>query len=441
MPVTTRSKFPDEDKEIGLDKKTDAMTEETVAELTLKDLLAAFNKGNAETQQRLINIETSITANQKTVVDYINKNDELVKGLQTKVNTLEATVTNLETTVTTLSDEVSELKKSEKANKKINIKLEKAEKQMDEDRRKSNLIIDGLQENKNEHPAQQVINLMKKIDVTLKPENILTASRLGPLTAQKSRRPRNVILKLSAPCWKQEIFKNIHKAKDSEEWKGIHIQDDLPPEIIEQRRELRCLAALAREKGHRASTRGGALIDEQRYTYKDMENLPEGISMENAKLVEVEDGWAFQGHHAFLSTMHECKITHKGHDFHCTEQVYFYDMADEAGDQRAMQNLRDCENGYSAKRIGFRIKKPEGWTNDKRNEVSAKIQRKKFDQNEPLKRRLVALKGKLYEATRDDFFGVGLTLTQKEHIGKTQQKGLNKLGQTLESLRDEYLGK
>ena len=202
------------------------------------------------------------------------------------------------------------------------------------------------------------------------------------------------------------------------------------------------MAALARDNGHRATTRGGALvIDDQRYTYRDIENLPDGISMENAKLVEVDDGWAFQGHHTFLSTMHKCKITHNGHDFHCAEQAYFHDMADEAGDQRAMQKQRDCENGYVAKRIGSKIKKTEGWDNDKRNAISAKIQEKKFDQNEPLKRRLMALKGKIYEATPDGFFGVGLTLAQKEKIGKAQQKGLNKLGEMLEALRDKYLGK
>ena len=75
-----------------------------------------------------------------------------------------------------------------------------------------------------------------------------------------------------------------------------------------------------------------------------MEDLPDGITMENAKLIELEDGWAFQGHHAFLSMMYKCKINHKEIDFHCSEQVYFYETADEARDQRAMEKSRACEN-------------------------------------------------------------------------------------------------
>ena len=93
---------------------------------------------------------------------------------------------------------------------------------------------------------------------------------------------------------------------------------------------------------------------------------------------------SIQGHHAFLSTMYRCKITYKGKDYHCAEQAYFHEMAEEAGDQRAAVKLRECETGYEAKRIGFRIKKPDGWDNRK-NEISAKIQEKKFDQNDQLK--------------------------------------------------------
>ena len=147
--------------------------------------------------------------------------------------------------------------------------------------------------------------------------------------------------------------------------------------------------------------------------------------MENAKLVEVDGGWAFQGHHAFPSTMYKCKITYKGRDFHCAEQVYFHKMAEEAGDQRAATKLRECENGYEAKKFEYRNKKPDGWDN-KKNDLLAKIQEKKFDQNENLKQKLIALiKGKIYEAMWDEYSGAGLTLAQKPLFGKTQQKGLN----------------
>ena len=141
--------------------------------------------------------------------------------------------------------------------------------------------------------------------------------------------------------------------------------------------------------------------------------------MEAAKLVQVEDGWAFQGHHAFLSTMYTCPINHDGHDFHCSEQIYYYDMAIDAGDQRSAEAVRNCKTGYEAKRIGYGIKRSAEW-NNKKEGVIAKAQEKKFGQNENLRKRLLETKGNLYEATRDEEFGVGFTIAQKALIGKPE---------------------
>ena len=110
--------------------------------------------------------------------------------------------------------------------------------------------------------------------------------------------------------------------------------------------------------------------------------------MEAAKLVEVDNGWAFQGHHAFLSTMYTCPIKHQGHDFHCTEQIYYFDMAIDAGDQRIADEIRECKDSYEAKRIGYRIKRSANWK-EKKEGIIAKAQEKKFGQNENLRKRLV----------------------------------------------------
>ena len=55
----------------------------------------------------------------------------------------------------------------------------KAGKQIDEDRRKANIIIEGLQESKSDHPRKQVGELLSEIGVNVPQESILTASRLG----------------------------------------------------------------------------------------------------------------------------------------------------------------------------------------------------------------------------------------------------------------------
>ena len=86
--------------------------------------------------------------------------------------------------------------------------------------------------------------------------------------------------------------------------------------------------------------RGGALIvDNKKYSYSEIANLPEGITMENAKLVSVDDGMAFQGHFAFPSNMYPCEIDHNGHKFHCSEQVYWYDIVGATGNKRIQAKL------------------------------------------------------------------------------------------------------
>ena len=79
--------------------------------------------------------------------------------------------------------------------------------------------------------------------------------------------------------------------------------------------------------------KGNALIiDEMRYQYKDLDDLPEGINMINAKLVQLDNGWAFQSHHAFYSNMANCVIRYKGHNFNSSKQVYWYNCAKEVDD-------------------------------------------------------------------------------------------------------------
>ena len=141
-------------------------------------------------------------------------------------------------------------------------------------------------------------------------------------------------MKLTQQGFKHEIYKQVKSLKNLDEGKKVFIKDDLPLAISQQRQELRCLAALARDRGFEAAVRGGAIIvDNKRHAYSEIDVLPEGLTMEQAKMVTVDDGIAFQSHHAFPSNMYPCEIDHDGHKFHCSEQVYWYDIAGAAGNK------------------------------------------------------------------------------------------------------------
>ena len=57
------------------------------------------------------------------------------------------------------------------------------------------------------------------------------------------------------------------------------------------------------------------IIDGLRYKYEDIDKLPHNLSLENAKIIEVQDGFVFQSRHAFLSSLYECKVTYRNRDF------------------------------------------------------------------------------------------------------------------------------
>ena len=100
--------------------------------------------------------------------------------------------------------------------------------------------------------------------------------------------------------------------------------------------------------------------------------------------------------------------------------------------------MRNSKDGYEAKRAGKLIKMTQE-LEDQKEDVMAKLQDLKFEQNPALKTKLMATKGNLYEATLDIFFGTGLLLSQKDRFGTAQQKGANRLGLKLMDLRGKYL--
>ena len=298
---------------------------------------------------------------------------------------------------------------------------------MEEEKKRQNLIVEGIKEDPDQHPKQQVLDMLSDIGAKVQADDVAAILRLGPGKLKRNR-PRPILVKFVNVNSKYEVYRNVKNLSNSDKWKYIRIQDDLPFEVQQQRKEMRCLAALARERGHDATVKGNALIvDEMRYQYKDLEDLPEGINITNAKLVQLDDGWAFQSHHAFCSNMAQCVIQYKGHDFNSSEQVYWYKCAEEAEDQRTMERVRESKNGYEAKRAGMQMKKSQD-LDDKKERIMEECQDLKYDQNDDLKDKLINLEGTLYEATMDMKFGAGLTIAQRDKFGSDDQKGQNKLG-------------
>ena len=126
-------------------------------------------------------------------------------------------------------------------------------------------------------------------------------------------------------------------------------------------RDLQCLAPSARAKGHKLQQKGKALIiDGQKYSYEDIGDLPNYLSLQKAKIVKTTDGVAFQAKHAYLSNLADSPFVDSGEDFRCSEQYIHIGRAKLAGDKHSEENLRNAKCPYNMLTIGKRIKLPEG---------------------------------------------------------------------------------
>ena len=125
-----------------------------------------------------------------------------------------------------------------------------------------------------------------------------------------------------------DLFRNSFKLRKSQKYKKIYLVDDYSHETQEKLKEMRAVSAFAKSQGIDSRLKETNLvIDGKTYPYKDMGGLPHNLSIEAAKVVEVEDGVAFQSKHAFLSSHYPYKITKDDRDYNCAEQILNYTRA------------------------------------------------------------------------------------------------------------------
>ena len=110
--------------------------------------------------------------------------------------------------------------------------------------------------------------------------------------------------------------------------------------------------------------RGSALfVDGRRYSYGDVDRLPEGLTLESAKtfLVDEGRGLGFQSKHSVFSNMSVCQIEYEGYDFSSAEEVYQYIRAKECGTREDIQNILIADGAYKAKSECNNVKETATW--------------------------------------------------------------------------------
>lgn len=129
----------------------------------------------------------------------------------------------------------------------------------------------------------------------------------------------------------------------------------------------------------------------------------------------------FRNQYWFLSNMYPCVIEYKGITYSCVEAAFQAQKCPERA-----QEFKGL-NGFEAKRLGRKVNLVAGWDATK-DRIMYEIVRAKFMQNADLAQRLLdTMPEELVEDnTWNDFYW-----------GRCWGRGLNKLGQILDQVRDE----
>ena len=148
MPATTRGSVH---KETDLKSSNKTKMSAKKKDLTLAMSSAKLRKAIIiimRTEESFDDMDVKMDTNHKVLLNYIEANDAVIKSMKdhigkvaTRLTAAETTVTELEDQMSTLTDELEETRKQCKAQKQIIENLQASDREMKEEKKRSNIII------------------------------------------------------------------------------------------------------------------------------------------------------------------------------------------------------------------------------------------------------------------------------------------------------------
>ena len=385
----------------------------------------------------------------KAIFDMVKSTNNTVTSMEIRLKRLEeegnpeikkisTQLDDLTTNVTVYTDQIASLEATVTTQKQEIVELSSKVSELEKQRRVHNLIVEGIPETANEDVRYKIDQLFEDLDLDFGTDCCDFIYRMGQ-RKQTTGRPRPIFVAFPYIRLKSKVLRNAYKLKNNPERKFTYLSEDITPEQQAKRRDLRCLNAYAKSMGVDSKLRSDTIIvDGVSFSHADIGRLPHEISLENAKVVEVEDGHAFQGEHAYLSSLYEIEIEYKDRKHRSAEHAFHHSRADENGQPDLAEQIRDAKTSREAMLIGRRIKTNEEYK-AKEPALLQDIHLAKYVQHPELRAKLIKLKGNLYEATHHPIYGAGFSLAQRQYINKANVKGGNKLGLSLENIRSRII--
>ena len=321
--------------------------------------------------------------------------------------------------------------------------------QLERDKRRSTLIIEGVHEVEGESVSEIVDGIFKDVGVSYTTRACVNIFRRGArvtdgrqqtASRQAARSgPRPIVVVFLRQTEKRELFGNLKNLKGQDKWNKVYFNDDWTEAQAIEQRDLRALAAYARNKGREAIVKGGVLwLEGRRFRYEDLFKLPEDISLLKAKTLNILDGKGivFQSPHSPLSNLFPINLSYRGNGFLSAEGAFQFSHAMVAGQEKLAEQIKSEKRPYKVKKLAREIKFSQDWE-DIQESVMREILLLKFTTDKFCNQFLLGTKNnRLFEGTGDKKWGCGIPIAKFDQI-TLKNPGRNILGNLLESIREE----
>ena len=132
--------------------------------------------------------------------------------------------------------------------------------------------------------------------------------------------------------------------------------------------------------------------------------LPNNLTLTDAKVITTRHGIAFQGPAAYLSNLSPAEFEYENQKYTCVEQGLVYIQANVCKNPGVAALVLNTDEPFTITSLAYLLPKSHKWDNMKDN-VDYELNFAKFTQNQHLAKKLANTHvSPLYEATKDTHF-------------------------------------
>ena len=312
---------------------------------------------------------------------------------------------------------------------------------LENERRSLNLKIDGIKEEDGKNLSDAILKLAAAIGVRCQPPDIDFVYRIGKGRADGGAdvRPRPILVHFKSQAVRDNIFYGRSKLRRNDEWKSVYVNDDVNESTRRKREGLRAVSLLCQVKNIQYKLHTDSIVIKGRkYTEHQLDLLPQGLTLADAKTISMGKGILFQSEHSFLSSFHEAPFVYNKKVHNTVEHAFNHVRAVTGDRPDIVELIHKAPTPQEAKRLGKLVPETQEFKKGKKKLMET-LQFEKYSQNPDLQIKLVKTgDAKLLEATSDDFFGIGKHLSAKL-IADLTWTGSNFLGEILENIRGGFI--